>query len=163
MAYRQDYYRRNKDAFRKRNKARRARLSSAERSAERQREYANAKMRRPLMNIWAGIKARVFNTQSPSYRFYGALGITMATEWKHNYAQFEADVLRELGPRPTNHTLDRKDPEGPYVITNLRWADAVTQATNKRAQRALAERQLIHQRLMLLEALVDGALKEMYA
>jgi hypothetical protein len=37
-----------------------------------------------------------------------------------------------MGERPEGMTLDRIDPEGNYEPGNVRWADAKTQAANKR-------------------------------
>lgn len=42
------------------------------------------------------------------------------------------NFLADMGERPAGMTLDRKDPWGHYEKDNCRWADAPTQARNKR-------------------------------
>lgn len=44
-------------------------------------------------------------------------------------------MLNTLGDRPAGFTLDRVDNDKGYVPGNLRWADSITQNTNKRSRR----------------------------
>lgn len=82
----------------------------------------------PLYHTWSLMRQRCYNTRSPAYRWYGARGISVCPEWCKSFWQFVSD----MGPRPDGTSLDRIDVNGPYCMSNCRWADDVTQARNKR-------------------------------
>jgi hypothetical protein len=78
---------------------------------------------------WKKMKARTSDKKHPSYKYYGALGVTVCAEWKRCYANF----LRDMGRKPTpQHTIDRIDPYLGYYKDNCRWATRKEQAQNKR-------------------------------
>lgn len=79
--------------------------------------------------IWANMKQRCSNPNNKDYCRYGAKGIGVYTAWL-KYANFEADILSIIGPRPIGHTLDRIDSTGDYIPTNVRWATPYQQAQN---------------------------------
>lgn len=81
---------------------------------------------------WSGIKQRCFNPNSTAYKSYGGRGITMYPEWVDDFQAFY-DYLSQLENfEDQSYTLDRIDPNGNYEPANVRWADAKTQARNKR-------------------------------
>ena len=86
---------------------------------------------------WRSMISRCHNPKSKSYHNYGGRGIYVCDRWRlpngegcKNYLE---DIKKHLGPKPdSNYSLDRIDNDGPYEITNLRWADASTQTKNQR-------------------------------
>ena len=92
--------------------------------------------RRVLFDCWHGIRNRCLNEQCPSYEGYGSRGITICDEWKDDLPAFISYVDEVLGEKPSSsHSLDRIDNDGNYEPGNVRWADAITQANNRRPKK----------------------------
>lgn len=81
-----------------------------------------------LYHTWAGMIQRCHNVNNAGYYKYGAKGVTVCGRWRKNFKYF----LEDMGDRPDGTTLDRINPYGNYEPGNCRWADAITQANNKR-------------------------------
>jgi hypothetical protein len=71
---------------------------------------------------------RVTNPRHPRFAAYGGRGISISPDWRASYPTF----LRDVGPRPEGHTLDRIDVDGNYVPGNVRWATPLQQRHNQR-------------------------------
>lgn len=84
----------------------------------RQREYRS----------WQAMKERCHNPSHWKYKDYGGRGIAVCNRWLNSFENFYED----MGKCPARFTLDRINIDGNYEPSNCRWADAVTQAKNRR-------------------------------
>lgn len=85
----------------------------------------------PLYSCWKSMKSRCNNPNNPHYHNYGGRGISVCDEWISDFHQFISD----MGDRPNNYTLDRKDNDGNYTPDNCRWATRSEQQLNRRMSR----------------------------
>lgn len=85
----------------------------------------------PLYTTWRGILTRCLDKNSPSYKDYGARGITVCTEWRKDFLSF----LSDMGPKPSSqHSIERINNDGNYCKENCVWATYKEQNRNKRKQ-----------------------------
>lgn len=78
---------------------------------------------------WQSMINRCYCKSNARYNRYGGRGIEVCSEWKNSFEQF----LKDMGNRPDGHySIDRINNDGNYEPSNCRWADAFTQAINKR-------------------------------
>lgn len=81
--------------------------------------------RTPEYSSWQSMRARCHNPNAKRYERYGGRGIRVCEAWS-DFAQF----LRDMGPRPKGHTLERKNNDGNYEPTNCKWATPKEQQNN---------------------------------
>lgn len=77
--------------------------------------------------VWASMKARCTNTNHRAWKNYGGRGIIVCARW-----QSFQNFLIDMGEKPDNRSLDRKNNNGNYEPKNCRWATLMEQQLNKR-------------------------------
>src|ERR1700735_4088724 len=89
-----------------------------------------------LIVLLRNILTRVDNPNHHTYKYYGGRGIKCYWQ-RGDEERFVQWILENLGERPEDMSLDRIDVDGDYAPGNLRWADAKTQAINKRSEKSI--------------------------
>lgn len=80
-------------------------------------------------STWASMLERCYNSNTKSYKYYGAEGIIVCERWRHSFQNFFDD----MGTKPSlTHTIDRIDSKGNYEPDNCRWATRKQQNDNTR-------------------------------
>lgn len=95
---------------------------------------------RQTYRSWKDMRSRCNNPNDSDYSDYGGRGISICGRWG-NFVTFLAD----MGSRPVGATLDRINVNGNYEPGNCRWADAMTQANNKRTNHVLESGETLSQ------------------
>lgn len=84
--------------------------------------------------IWDGMRQRCTNPNATGYEQYGGRGIKVCERWMDSFEAFFAD----MGDPPSDdHSLDRRNNDGPYSPENCRWATEVEQHNNRSDNRML--------------------------
>lgn len=86
----------------------------------------------PLYFKWRDMHSRCYRSNSISYKYYGARGITVCDRWK-DFWNFVAD----MGEQPPGTWIDRIDNDGNYEPSNCRWATPTEQQVNSSKARVL--------------------------
>ena len=88
-----------------------------------------------LYSVWAARKKRCYDTNHPTYKNYGARGISVCAEWKEDFQSFR-DWAFASGYNPEagrkQCTLDRINVCGNYEPANCRWVSMKEQRNNRR-------------------------------
>ena len=92
--------------------------------------YKHGYHRTPTYYSWYGMKVRCTWKKHPYYKDYGGRGIIYDPTWE----SFE-NFLRDMGERPEDLELDRKDNNLGYFKENCRWAPKWLQMVNTRPNR----------------------------
>lgn len=107
----------------------------------------------PLYKTWAGMIRRCTNPDEPAYAYYGARGITVCERWL-GVPEGLLNFIDDMGPRPSGHSIERRDVDGNYEPANCTWATSKEQGNNRRTVTDLTrQRDVALARIRELEAL----------
>lgn len=85
----------------------------------------------PEYQIWAQMKQRCNNPKHSNYLNYGGRGIKVCDRWNESSSYY--NFIQDMGNRPTdNHSIERKDVNGPYSPENCIWIPLEKQRWNKK-------------------------------
>lgn len=90
-----------------------------------------------IYSSWKSMMARCYNARAVRFNRYGGRGIYVCSEW-HSFDAFR----RDMAPRPKGKTLDRIDNDGPYALSNCRWATPKEQAANRHRCTVVGEKDI---------------------
>lgn len=82
----------------------------------------------PTYNTWVNMLQRCTNPKHTFFAHYGGRGIRVCARWSNSFENFLAD----MGERPAGMTLDRRDNDGDYELSNCRWVTPTVQVRNSR-------------------------------
>ncbi len=88
-----------------------------------------------LYGVWLGIKKRCYNIAEPAYKDYGARGIIMCDEWKHDFLSFYNWAIANGWEKGLE--IDRRENNGIYEPGNCRFVTRLINAKNKRSNRVI--------------------------
>ena len=84
----------------------------------------------PIYNSWNGMISRCYNIKRESYKDYGARGIIICEEWKHNFSEFFKWSLDNGWANGLS--IERNNVNGNYEPSNCSWKTNAEQQNNKR-------------------------------
>ena len=82
----------------------------------------------PEYYSWRNMKTRCYNKNNPNFKYCGARGITVCSEWIDSFESFFEDMGTKPFPRAE---IDRRDNDGNYNKDNCRWVTSAQNCQNK--------------------------------
>lgn len=105
----------------------------------RERQFKHGMTKTSIYRVYRGMIRRCYDENNPAFEQYGGRGIRVCDEWLDDFSSFYND----MGDRPDNMSLDRKDNNGHYSPQNCRWATRTQQNNNTRANVSYEYRGLV--------------------
>lgn len=93
------------------------------------------KQSKRLIHIFSNMKRRCYNAKDLHYKYYGARGIGICSEWLNNSKAFYSWAI-ENG-YSDNLTIDRINVNGDYKPSNCRWVTMKVQQNNRTNNRKI--------------------------
>ena len=88
-----------------------------------------------LYKVYTSMVQRCENKKHPSYKDYGARGISICDEWRQDRMTFINWAMSN--GYAEGKSIDRIENDKGYYPSNCRWTDDKTQANNKRSNRLI--------------------------
>lgn len=82
-----------------------------------------------LYDLWSNMKARCYNPKTDSFEWYGAKGIKVCKEWKHDFLKFYKWAM--ANGYKENLSIDRLDNTKDYSPENCKWSTMKEQQNNR--------------------------------
>lgn len=83
----------------------------------------------PVHAVWSSMLDRCRLSTHQAWANYGARGIKVCQRWQDSFENFWSDMGDDYAP---GLTLDRKDVNGNYELSNCRWVTMKVQQRNRR-------------------------------
>lgn len=90
--------------------------------------YRHGMTKTPIYGLWHAMIQRCYDKNCDVYHRYGGRGINVCNKWQ----TFEG-FYEDMGDKPKGKSLERLNNDGDYCPENVVWADAKTQANNRRS------------------------------
>lgn len=103
-----------------------------------------------LYETWLNMKARCYNKNCASYRFYGAKGVKVSKEWE-SFVDFKNWAISS--GYSDLMTIDRVIKEGDYNSTNCTW---VSQSANSKKRWDQSGRRVVSSRHIIFATLLKS-------
>lgn len=80
--------------------------------------------------IWCAMKARCYDKNNISFKYYGGVGIKVCNEWRNDFLAFYEWAMKN--GYADDLTIDRINTSGDYSPDNCRWITISEQQSNRR-------------------------------
>ena len=90
--------------------------------------------RTKFYRIWVAMQTRCYDASHSSYKYYGAIGITVYKRWQ-KFENFRDDMYQSYLKHKKNNnytSIDRINNNRNYKLSNCRWATMKEQRANQR-------------------------------
>lgn len=116
------------DGYEERRKERKRKAEEKDRQKAEYREFVKDNIR--LYYCWQSMLRRCDWAKHPNYRNYGARGVCVCEEWRHDFRAFA--TWAALNGYADDLAIDRINDNGNYEPSNCRWVTRVENNNNKR-------------------------------